>query len=61
MRTHGSWLARQVSLYRWVGSRRVSGHGEAKWHASADSPEFVYLGLDLEGLEYKRLSMGYSR
>jgi hypothetical protein len=41
-----------VSRYRWAGSRRVAGHGEAKWHESTAGAEFVYLSLDLESLEY---------
>jgi hypothetical protein len=41
-----------LSQYRWVGPRRVSSHGEAKWHAAVSGPEFVYLSLDLDSLEY---------
>jgi hypothetical protein len=41
-----------VSQYRWVGPRRVSSHGEARWHASAAGAEFVYVIMDLEGIQY---------
>jgi hypothetical protein len=49
----GTTLTRQrwstpVSDCRTFDSRRVSSHGEARWHAPAPEGEFCYLELDLD-------------
>jgi uncharacterized membrane protein YphA (DoxX/SURF4 family) len=40
------------SDYRTVDSRRVSSHGEARWHARAPEGEFCYLEVTLDDLRY---------